>query len=140
MCHKNNGGSRNFQIWNWTNVQNLCFPFPFSSSSSSSSPSFSSPSLFFFFFLKNSVCVKGGQGSECSAEHCYLPKTFWSGMCCILKYTQVTSQGKVTFNPLLALCANAITEVFIRIQLYFFLKILCYYIWNASRLSEKYSF
>lgn len=64
---------------------------------------------FFFFFLKNSVCVKGGQGSECSAEHCYLPKTFWSGMCCILKYTQVTSQGKVTFNPLLALCANAIT-------------------------------
>lgn len=37
-------------------------------------------------------------------------KPSWLGMCCTLKYTKDTSQGKVIFNPLLTLWANAVTK------------------------------
>ena len=78
---------------------------------------------FSFTFCQNVFCVIRGQESQLTAEHCYLPKTFLVGICCILKYTKDTSHGKVAFNPLLALGAKAVTDAgFTRVQVYFFSK------------------
>lgn len=65
--------------------------------------------LFSLPFVRLSCVFKGDSRVSLPRAVIFL-KPSWLGMCCTLKYTKDTSQGKVIFNPLLTLWANAVTR------------------------------